>query len=113
MPDHLIAASLTSFAVRPRAVYRFYATARTDGTPVPMAEIWQALSIVGFGRDLQLWLTVRPSDWPSEDVPPLRGNQMVVRGQGTFVSDRLSTVVHLPSGVTLQIWSVWDHEDAR
>ena len=123
MPDRPVSASLTSFAVRPQAVLRFYATVRADETVVPMAEIWQSLTLAGFGRDLHLWLSVRPSDWPSEDVPPVRGGQIVVRGQGTFLGDRLSTVVSVWAStatamrtrscrVTLQIWSVWDHADA-
>ena len=110
--DVPVSVSLTSFAVRPRGMYRFYATARTEGAPVQTAEIWRALTQVGFGRDLQLWPSGQPSDWPGEDVPPVRAGQVVVRGQGTYAGNQLSTVVHLPSGPTLQIWSVWEHTDA-
>lgn len=110
--DVPVSVSLTSFAVRPRGTYRFYATARADGVPLQTAEIWRALTQVGFGRDLQLWPSGQPSDWPGEDVPPVRAGQIVVRGQGTYVGNQLSTVVHLPSGPTLQIWSVWDHTDS-
>lgn len=112
MADFPVPVGLVSFSVRPRAVYRFYATARADGAPMPMAEVWRSLTLAGFGHDLQLWPSGQPSDWPSEDVPPLRPGQLIVRGQGTFSGDKLSTVVHLPSGLTLQIWSIWDHVDA-
>jgi hypothetical protein len=110
--DVPVSVSLTSFAVRPRGTYRFYATARTEGAPLQTAEIWRALTQVGFGRDLQLWPSGQPSDWPGEDVPPVRAGQIVVRGQGSYTGNQLSTVVHLPSGPTLQIWSVWEHTDA-
>jgi hypothetical protein len=110
--DLPVSVSLTSFAVRPRGAYRFYATARTEGAQLPAAEIWRALTQVGFGRDLQLWPSGQPSDWPGEDVPPVRAGQIVVRGQGTYTGNQLSTVVHLPSGPTLQIWNVWEHTDA-
>jgi len=112
MSDVLVPVSLTSFAVRPRSVYRFYATARTDGSPLQTAEAWRALTQSGFGRDLQLWPSGQPSDWPGEDVPPLRAGQLVLRGQGTYGGEKIATVVHLPSGPTLQIWSVWEHVDA-
>jgi hypothetical protein len=112
MSDRFVPVGLVSFAVRPRAVYRFYATVRADGAVLPMAEVWRALTLSGFAPDLQLWPSGQPSDWPTEDAPPLRSGQRIVRGQGTFCSDRLSTVVHLPSGLTLQIWNVWEHQDA-
>jgi hypothetical protein len=110
--DRIVRASLTSFAVRPQSTFRFYATSRTDGAPLPAAEVWRALSSSGFGRDLQLWPSGAPADWPSEDVPPLSEGQVAVRGQGTYSGSRMPTVIVLASGLTLQIWSVWEHADA-
>ena len=112
MSDWRVPASLTSFAVTPRATCRFYATVRTEGAALPTPEVWRALTLAGFGSDLQLWPSGQPSDWPVEDVPPLRAGQVVLRGQGTYGGNSLPTVVHLPSGPTLQIWNVWEHSEA-
>ena len=100
---------LLTFSVRPKRLYRFYATVRPSGAEAAVPEVWRALADCGFGQDLQLWHTGRPADWPSEDVPAIRVGEKIFRGEGRALASALPTIVLLPSGPALQLWSVWEH----
>jgi hypothetical protein len=60
---------------------------------------------------VHLWPAGRPADWPPEDVPPLSGDEIVMRGEGSFGGSKIPSAIALPGGGSAVIWNLWDHAD--